>query len=486
MSTSGGPRMKRSALSANPALIGAATVLIAIVAVFLAYNANSGLPFVKTYVIRAEVPDASGLIVGNDVRKGGSRIGFVSKVVPRKGTDGSQGAVIELKLDDPVRPLPIDTRVEVRPRSVLGLKYVQLTAGPSKRMLADGQTIDGRFAAPKPVELDELFGTFDEPTRKASSQNLREFGTGVAGRGEGLNRALAGLPSLVEHAEPALRNLSDPTTGLDRLFPSLLQAADEVAPVAGSQADLVTGLRETLEGLDAVRPAIQDSISYGPRALRAGTTELPRQARFLNASTELFRRLRPALASLSHAAPGLSTALRVGTPALRRSPALNRRLATSLRALQTFGTDDSSLRGLAQIGAAASSLQPAVSYLAPAQSVCNYLTLLTRNLASVLSESDSTGSALRTGLLITPNFPDGESGPAAKPANGPAQDLKAASPKQPSDSLLHSNPYPNTAAPGQPRECEAGNERYLPGRQVIGSTAANEGVITEGQQVGQR
>jgi hypothetical protein len=33
---------------ANPVLIGAVTVLVAIVAVFLAYNANNGLPFVPT------------------------------------------------------------------------------------------------------------------------------------------------------------------------------------------------------------------------------------------------------------------------------------------------------------------------------------------------------------------------------------------------------------------------------------------------------
>ena len=39
-------------------LIGAATVLVVIVAVFLAYNANNGLPFVPTYQIRVEVPNA--------------------------------------------------------------------------------------------------------------------------------------------------------------------------------------------------------------------------------------------------------------------------------------------------------------------------------------------------------------------------------------------------------------------------------------------
>ncbi|MSW51659.1 MAG: MCE family protein [Actinobacteria bacterium] len=480
----GGPRQKRSALAANPVLIGAATALIAIVAVVLAYNANSGLPFVKTYVVRAEVPDSAALIVGNDVRKGGSRVGFVSAIEPRKGTDGSSGATIVMKLDLSAKPLPEDSRVDIRPRSALGLKYVQLTAGRSRRTLADGATIPLRYAGNKPVELDDLFNTFDERTRAASGDNLTEFGSAVAGRGEALNDTVRDLTPLLEKAEPALRNLVAKATGFDRIFPALQNTAAEVAPVAAAQADLVTTLRRTFVALDRVRPSIQDSISFGPRALNAGIEELPKQAEFLNASTELFRRLRPAFSALTAASPGLGDAFAAGTPALRRSPALNRRLTRTLSNLQRFGTDRRTFQGMGDLRALAQVLRPTLSYVTPAQSVCNYATLLTRNLASSLSESDSVGPALRTGLLILPNFPDGESGPSAKPAAGPAQDLRAAKPKYPSDSVLHSNPYPNTAAPGQPRECEAGNEVYVPGRQMIGNTPANEGVVTEGQKVG--
>jgi len=42
-------RRGASSIAANPVLIGAATTLVVIVAVFLAYNANNGLPFVPTY-----------------------------------------------------------------------------------------------------------------------------------------------------------------------------------------------------------------------------------------------------------------------------------------------------------------------------------------------------------------------------------------------------------------------------------------------------
>jgi hypothetical protein len=43
---------------------------------------------------------------------------------------------------------------------------------------------------------------------------------------------------------------------------------------------------------------------------------------------------------------------------------------------------------------------------------------------------------------------------------------------------LHVNPYPNTAAPGEPRECAAGNEPY-PNKAVLGNPAGNVGIKTE-------
>ena len=64
--TSWGADVRRgsASIAANPVLIGAATSLVVIVAVFLAYNANSGLPFVPTYELKAEVPQAASLVVG--------------------------------------------------------------------------------------------------------------------------------------------------------------------------------------------------------------------------------------------------------------------------------------------------------------------------------------------------------------------------------------------------------------------------------------
>src|SRR3954453_3180602 len=69
-------------LAASPTMVGAVTTLIVIVAVFLAYNANNGLPFVPVYRVSVQVPDASRLTNNNEVPIGGHRVGVVESIEP--------------------------------------------------------------------------------------------------------------------------------------------------------------------------------------------------------------------------------------------------------------------------------------------------------------------------------------------------------------------------------------------------------------------
>ena len=127
-------------LSASPVLIGAVTILIAIVAVFISYQANNGLPFVPTYQLKAEMPNGAKLVKGNEVRAGGFRVGIVKSITSeRKTVDGKERAiaVLDLSLDKKIQPLSVDSTMSVRPRSALGLKYVELIPGRAKRTFQD-------------------------------------------------------------------------------------------------------------------------------------------------------------------------------------------------------------------------------------------------------------------------------------------------------------------------------------------------------------
>lgn len=466
-----GPRRSPSSAT-NRIVIGALTVLVLIVAVFLAYNANSGLPFVPTYDINAQVPDASGLLVGDGVLIGGTRVGYVGAVNASTLPNGSVIATLQLKLNKSVQPLPANSTDLVRPVSPLGLKYLEITRGDSRQTLAPGATIPLSHTS-LPVEIGNFFDMFNAPTRRASQVNLNEYGDGFAGRGADLNAALGEVRPLVDNLLPAMSNLMDPRTRWSALFPSLEQAAHEAVGVANQQADLFAGLDQTFTPLSQATPALRASIAGGPASLQTATHQLPAQARFVDDSTTLFHRFRPAFASLARASAQLAPAERIGIPALRRSPALNSRLVGTLQSIQNFANDPRTLPGLGILTETAQLVEPTVNYLEPAQTTCNYLTLFFRNLENALSESDQVGTMLRVLAVTLPQLPNSEAGPSSTAANGPpASAVPGLSPLQQSlvdDSFLHSDPYPYTAAPGQPRVCAAGNERYQPGRQVIGN-----------------
>jgi ABC-type transporter Mla subunit MlaD len=468
-------RRRNTSIAANPILIGGVAVLVTIVAVFLSYNANHGLPFVPTYKINVELPDGSGLIKGNEVRQGGHRVGNVAKVSPYVKPDGTAAATVELHLEKDVGPLPRDSVVTVRPKSPLGLKYVAIRRGSDTATYAAGATIPLVKGATRAVEIDDFFAMFDEPTRDASQRNLIEGGNAFAGRGGDLNEGLRNLNSLAKHGEPAARNLASAKTGFDRLFPAFAQAASEAAPVAQEQGELFANLNQTFTAWSSVSDELQQAIALGPKALDTATRELPAQASFTRNSAELFRRFRPAFAELAAASPNLADAFGAGTSSLRRSAQLNGRLLTTLQQLEAFAADPRTIPAVDRLTETAILLKPILAFLTPAQTKCNYFGLFFNNLASILSESDAVGSMLRFGVVALPQLPGSEAGPTASPSNGPAgKDFSSID-----DSFLHSNPYPNTAAPGQTQECEANNEVYKPGTQQIGNQPGSQGLNTE-------
>src|SRR4051812_2156838 len=386
-------RRGAASMAGSPVLVGALTVLVVIVAVFLSYNANKGLPFVPTYDLGANLPNAAQLVAGNEVRIGGFRVGVVDTITPKRRPDGSTFAVIHMKLQTDVKPLPVDSKLIVRSRSALGLKYVEITPGSSSRGFEAGDTIPLRNATPEPVEIDQVLNTFNLPTRIGTRRSLPGFGNGLAGRGQDLNEAIALLPPLLTTLRPVALNLADPRTKLVRFFPALERAARLVAPVARVQAALFENLDTTFTALSEVaRPFIQDTITQSPPTLEQATRDLPIQRAFLANATALSADLRPGVRVLPSTLPTLADALEFGQVTLARTPALNARLARTFLALQRFRGTPCVPLGIDRLPATVVSLKPPLKFLTPAQTTCNPAPLWFRNVPSVLSEGDANGS----------------------------------------------------------------------------------------------
>jgi virulence factor Mce-like protein len=457
-------------VASSPILVGAVTILVIIVAVFLAYNANNGLPFVSTYNLKAKVPNADALVKGNEVRIGGVRVGIVKTVVPVQESDGRVAAELELSLDKNAEPLPVDSTMTIRPKSALGLKFLQVTPGDSSKGFAAGETIPLKAYTPEPVDIDEFFDMFDEPTRLAIRQNLAGFGNALAGRGPQLNEAIGALRRLVVNGQPVLRTIVEPSTNFAGFWRALEDLSATVAPVAETQASLFVALDRTFAAFARVsRPYIQETIEKGPPTLDAVNADLPAVRPFFRDSARFFTALKPGAKALGETSPVIAEALHAGVPALNASPVVNNQLQPTAQALVDFQNSAGVFNGLDLLIDTNNVLKPALRFIAPSQTTCNYITLTFQNLANSSSEGNDKAHWLNFISYEPAEGPNSEGTPASAPANGPSR-----------ENHLHFNPFPNTGAPGQPNGCEAGNEEYTVGNTVVGNTSVF-GTTTRGQ-----
>ncbi|MGI9020182.1 MAG: MlaD family protein [Solirubrobacterales bacterium] len=428
-------------------MVGAVTVLIAVVAVFLAYNANNGLPFVPVYRVSVEIPNAARLTNNNEVRIGGHRVGVVESIEPMQtGSEqtladsdgalaaeeaddtGGVGALVNLKLDKTAEPLPQDSIFRVRYRSAFGLKYLEVVRGNGEGA-PEGFTFDGTddggvcslpATADEPpaagaagngcfqeqTEFDDIANTFDTETRENSRKNLTGFGDAFAGRGFSLNQTIANLRPLIVNLKPVSDMLVEPTTKLIRFFPELADAARIVAPVAEEQAELFTFMAVTFTAISSDVEALKETISEGVPTLRTGIETLPRQVPFLHDFATLARTLRPGVADLRITLPTLNGAIDVGTPVLNRSVSMNVRLRGVFQELLQLVDQETTRIALDRLGETFDIAKPLARYVVPSQTNCNYWNYWFTNVPNGLSDPDSIGYTFRQALTSYPPGPE--------------------------------------------------------------------------------
>ena len=410
--------MRSSSVFANPVLIGAVTILVTIVAVFLSYNANNGLPFVPTKQLRVRAPDGANLVPGNEVRSGGYRIGVVEDMVPVRHDSGEVVAELKVKLDKAVGEVPKDSKFRIRARSALGLKFLDLQKGTDSEPFQDGALVPLDQAS-NSSDLDRVYEMFDRPTRRGAQQALRGFGDTFAGRGPSLNRAIENLPRFFGSLEPVMRTLADPDTELANFFKELGDAARVVAPISDIQARVFTTMANTFEAIGRDPQALQDFISKSPPTLDVSTDSLRAQRPFLSDLADFAEDFNPAAADLRAALPDVNAAIRIGIPVSRRGVALNNRLASTLTALGELVAQPDTDRALRGLTGTVTSLNPALRFIGPYITVCNTANYFLTDLSEHVSEPDNTGTSERA-LLNSAGRQDNSLGAigAYEPANG--------------------------------------------------------------------
>ncbi|WP_354699631.1 hypothetical protein DSM112329_05352 [Paraconexibacter sp. AEG42_29] len=424
----------------SPVLVGAIAVLVVTVAVFLAYNANKGLPFVPTYSFKATVPDALQLLPGNDVRVSGTRVGQVTEV-EAEVRGGRPVAVVSMQVEASLKPLPRDTRVLIRQRSNVGLKYLELQPGKSRTTLPDGGVLP-LSAAREAIDLADVINTFDPRTRKALRGTVSDLGAGLAGRGESLNRALEPLPGTLADLDVVARTLSSRAAGLDGFVRGIDSAVTAIAPRADDLRRVFDSGATTFGALAAEREALGDTIEKASGAQRVATRGFRDLNPVLSGATALVRDATPGVRQLPVAAPIIAGALRVSGPAVERARAILPPVDELVARLRTLARSKDTTGALQRLDDSVQRITPLLTFVNPFQTKCNALAVWGRNVASLASEGTQQGTWFR---FLNPS--------------DPSQLLPRATPS----ADLHQLTTPDV---GQGGECESGNTPYTPGQRI--------------------
>ena len=141
----------------------------------------------KPYEIKIPFNEATQLAQQSDVRISGVSIGKVQAI--DVSPSGKQ-ALATVDIEDKYGPIPKNTRAILRTKTLLGETYIELTPGSSSEpALEDGGTLPEANIA-ESVQLDEIFRTFNAPTRAAFQEWMRNAAIAIEGRGQDLSAAL--------------------------------------------------------------------------------------------------------------------------------------------------------------------------------------------------------------------------------------------------------------------------------------------------------
>ena len=388
------------------------------------------------------------------------RIGLVSEMHPVELSNGQVGAQLTLQLSESNGQIPVDSTATIRPRSVLGLKYLNIARGKSTKMFTDGGTMP-LSQTTVPVQFDDINRMFDQKTRPAVQKDLIGFGDALTARGSSLNDTIASLPALFGHLQPVAHYLADPNTQLTRFFVALNGFMGTISPVAQVNARLFADQATTFEAISRSPSDLADTIRESPPTLDVSTASLKVQQPLLVDLTTLNHYLAPATVQLKQALPNINPALAAGIKVLPRTPQMNQKLEGVLGSLKSLSLDPGTNIALNGLTATVTTLNPMIRYLGPFATVCNDWNYFWVELADLVSEQTSFGMAQRA-LIMFGNHQANSVGAqgAANKANG-YQPGDAPDPGYPGDAeYVHGPSYAAAINPGGSADCETGQYGY--------------------------
>jgi len=293
--------------------LGLGGIIIAIVLVVIGQTATNGIPGRSYYTVDVALKNADNIAPHAQVRMGGRLIGQVLR--PRV-EDGKARMTLQLK--GGIEPLRSDTRVEIRPRSAIGVRYVELVPGATGTPMAEGATIPAaNTEITRP--LDEVLSTLDSDTRSRTQTLLRGLGASMAGRGEDLNAALGDVAPLSDDLGETMKAIADRPDAAAGFVRGADTAATALDPAREDMTRSFAPSATVARAFSDERGALRDTLAQAPRALRAGQDGLRATRPLLREVTRFSRESLPALEAAPVALRHTRALLQDAGPTLKRT-----------------------------------------------------------------------------------------------------------------------------------------------------------------------
>ena len=401
--------------------LGGFGIAVALGMLFIGYNAPNSIPGRSYYNLQAEFDDADNLTKSYQVRIGGRLVGQVLE--PR--VENGKG-IVKLQLIPDIKPLKSDTTLRVRPRSAVGVRFVEMIPGTRGTDLDEG----GRIVAAntsETVQLDEALGTLDADRRVKFRTLMSELGNSFASRGEDINTTLRDAPEFLSDLDEVAGAVNARNGAPTRFVQQSAGAANAADPVRNTIAEGFEPESEALDVFVDTEDGLRRFLNVAPGSLARVRAGLAQTSPLLTATRAMAAELEPALRSGVPALRNTSALLREARPGLRQLPDTFELVEDAVP--PTLQVLDTVVPTLPDIDKATSSPLGILDILGPRG--CD-IKQFTNNWRSMLGFGGANGSTLRFNAI------------------GSAESVLGATEKTPllNATPVRSNPYPAPCSTG--------------------------------------
>jgi phospholipid/cholesterol/gamma-HCH transport system substrate-binding protein len=333
----------------------AAVAVVAVICVLLLLRGGGG------YEVTAEFQDAAQLVKGNQVQVSGLPVGTVKSITLTP--DGQ--AAVHMTVNGDYAPLRQGTRAIIRQASLSGVanRYIDLQLGPQHgKPIPDGGVL-GEDATTTAVDLDQLFNTFDPPTRKALAGVIRGSANQYKGRGEQFAAAMPYLNPSLAASSTLFRELDSDTRLLTRFVVASSQLVTDLGDRHDDLAGLVDHLATTMNAIGSRQQQLATSIGLLPPVMRRANTTFVNLRAALDDLTPLVNASKPVAPKLQRFLTQLRPLARDARPTLRDLSQLLRQPGPNNDMLELLRTQvplrDQAVRNVQEDGASRQGAFPA-------------------------------------------------------------------------------------------------------------------------------